>query len=717
MNNIETEKYFTKNGEPYFLISGEVHYFRIKANKWKKHLHLLKESGANTVSTYIPWDWHEIEENTFDFDGNSNPKRNLIKFINLCNELELDLIVKPGPYILAEYNNQGLPRWLLKKLSKNAFAQDENGNIISEDLVTYLSDDFLEYTFKWYDKVLPIINSFQKKNDGPIIMMQICNEIGVFQWLSGNIDYNPKVISLYNDYIRKKYKDISSLNSVYSSNYQNFDEVKPPVGRIKNKTDYCAYFDFHLFFRHYYNQYITILKNKIRNYGIEVQLTHNIPGWIYGNASELPMLIGTYSEIIKNHNDIIFGLDHIPEFMSFRNAHSDFASNKILQAMQPNSPVWAAEFQSGTREHHVRAYVSDLESFYFASLAHGMKGFNYYMFSQGVNPEGKGFYGKTFYYQTALDANGKKLDLYDSIKKVNHFIRKEKIDLITSQTKADICVALYKPYFYTELTTSQLLKEKRLNVTDLGLFVDPRFLREEILFNGLMRGLQTLNYNYDVVDLENGDIKKFFNYKQLWVLSTEFMDAQTQKMLADYVKSGGNLIIYPVIPTLDLYLDKCEVMKNELSIIFSLKKSSHKVSAFGIDEVFTNFQQKLFFSEIDSEPIAFTEDGAICGIKKKVGKGQVIILGFAFGYSTDEHLQLYEKIIKQNKIKKQLEVSDNDIQFVVRESDKTRYIFFINYHNQKKTFYYKYNSVKTMTKLKNKITLEPFSYRVIKEKL
>lgn len=715
MSNTEAEKYFTKEGKPYFLISGEVHYFRIKANNWKKHLQLLKESGANTVSTYIPWDWHEIEENNFDFEGKTNPARNLIKFIKLCNELKLDLIVKPGPYILAEYENQGLPSWLLQKLSKDAFAQDENGNIISSDLVTYLSDEFLEYAIKWYDKVMPIISSFQKKNNGPIVMMQICNEIGVFQWLSGNIDYNPKVLELYNEFIKNKYKSIDTLNSVYSTNYQNFDELKPPVGKIKSKIDYCAYYDFHLFFRHYYNEYITILKNKIRSYDIEVQLTHNVPGWIYGNAAELPMLISTYSEIIKNHDDIIFGLDHIPEFVSFRNAHSDLACNKTLKAMQPNAPVWAAEFQSGTREHNVRAYASELETFYFASLAHGMKGFNYYMFSQGINPEGKGFYGKTFYYQTALDANAKKLDLFNSIKKVNNFIRKEDIDLITSKTRADICVALYKPYFYTELTTSQLLKEKRLNVSDLGLYVDPRFLREEILFNGLLRGLQTLNYNYDVMDLENSDLYILLNYKQLWVLSTEFMDADTQQKLADYVKSGGNMIIYPVIPSFDLYLNKCEVLKDELDINFSVRNSSHKVSAFGIDEVFTNFPQKQVFNATKDESIAFTRDKNVCGIKKKIGKGQVTILGFAFGYSTDEHLTLYEKIIKQGRVKKEIEISDNDIQYVIRESNKIRYIFFINYHNQEKTFYYKIISNNKKSNSGKKVTLNPYSYKIIRE--
>lgn len=89
-----------------------------------------------------------------------------------------------------------------------------------------------------------------------------------------------------------------------------------------------------------------------------------------------------------------------------------------------------------------------------------MKSFNYYMFSQGVNPKGKGFYGKTFYYQTPLSSKAVKTPLYDSIKRVNSIINKGKEDLLRSKTKSDVCVGLYKPYFYTELTTSQMLKKK-----------------------------------------------------------------------------------------------------------------------------------------------------------------------------------------------------------------------------------------------------------------
>jgi beta-galactosidase len=708
MSFSSAKEYFIKNGKTFFLISGEIHYFRLDPKLWEKHLRLLKQSGANTTSTYIPWDWHEYEEGKFDFSGETHPARNLIKYIKLCKKVGLDLIVKPGPYILAEYENQGLPGWLLKRCNKNAFALDENEKIISPDLMSYMSDEYLNFTFLWYDKIMPIIAEYQESKGGPIIMMQVCNEVGVFQWLSGKIDYNPFVIKLYKDFLQGKYNLIDNLNSVYGTKYPSFQKVSAPVGKIENKQDYCAYFDFHLFYRHYFSEYLDLLIKKIRSHSINIQLTHNIPGWIYGNAAELPMLISTYEEIMRTRKDLIFGLDHIPEFVSFRNAHSDLACNKILEAMQPYGPVWAAEFQSGTREHHVKCDGNDLETFYFASLAHGLKGFNYYMFSQGINPDGKGYYGKTFYYQTPLSENADKSLLYDSIKKINDFINRENEEFLLSETKADICVGLYKPYFYTELTTSQLLKEKRLYIEKLGLTLDPRFVREEIFFNGLLRSLQTLNFNYDISDLENSNVENLLRYKQLWVVTTEFMDAGTQKLLAAYVKKGGHLIIYPIIPTLDLYLNPCPVLKDELGVKLTKSVSPNKIDAFGIEDIYTVFKKKEIFQNISkTEIVSTTKTGEVCGIRKNIGDGIVTILGFAFGYTSDEHLHLIEKILSLDKIKRQIKVSDPDIQFVIRKGKKYFYLFLLNYHNQRKVF---------MANSK-KYTIKPFSYKVVKMKL
>ena len=184
------------------------------------------------------------------------------------------------------------------------------------------------------------------------------------------------------------------------------------------------------------------------------------------------------------------------------------------------------------------------------------------------------------------------------------------------------------------------------------------------------------------------------------------MDGEIQKLLSDYVKKGGYLILYPVIPTLDLYLHPCSVLKGELKIQFTKSISSNKVDAYNIEDVFTLFNEKLIFQAEKSEIVAKTKMGEVCGMEKKVGKGNITVLGFAFGYSSDEHLLLLEKILSRKRIKRQAKVSDPDIQFVIRKGNKCSYLFLLNYHNKKKTF--KVNA--------KEYTLNSFSFKVVKMK-
>jgi beta-galactosidase len=678
--------HFIKDGKPHFVVSGEIHYFRLDVRLWEKHLRALKAAGANTTSTYIPWDWHAPSPEETDFTGLTHPGRNLIRYMELCAKVGLDLIVKPGPYILAEYEVHGLPPWFLERCGRGARAQDEHGNVIAPELMCYMSEEFLRNAFAWYDQVMPLLSMFQEKNGGPITMMQICNEVGIFQWLSGRIDYNPAVTDLYRAWLEERYGEISRVNAQYGTTWGDFGAALPPRGMIENRNDYRAYYDFHLFYRHYFALYLDILAKRVRSYGIETQLTHNIPGWIFGNAAELPMLISTYEEVMRTRKDIVFGLDHIPEFFSYRNAHSDLACNKILAAMQPYGPVWAAEYQAGTREHFVRNDPGDMDAFYAASLAHGLNGFNYYMFSGGVNPEGRGYYGKSFYYQTPLDPGGKPTPLYAVAKKNAAFIRREGENLLASRARARVCVGLYKPYFYTELTTSQMLREKRLHAEKIGLAFDPRFVREELFFNGILRGLQTLNFNYDISDLEIAPVRDLLRYRQLWVVAAEFMDAPTQERLAAYVAGGGHLIVTPVVPTLDEYLRPCTILRDALGLRFTGSPACGKVKAFGIDEIYSPVGYRQIFDATAATAVATTPEGAVCGVSAASGKGRVTALGFAFGYTTDDHLILLEKIVARDRITRDARVSDPDIQFVLRRGKKRSYLFLMNYHNRKTSF-------------------------------
>ena len=104
------KKSFMINGKPGFLISGEFHYFRVPKEAWRTRLQLLKGAGMNCVATLVPWVIHEPVEGSFVFGD--VPERDLEGFLKLCNEMQLYVLCRPGPYQYSEMYHGGLPGWL-----------------------------------------------------------------------------------------------------------------------------------------------------------------------------------------------------------------------------------------------------------------------------------------------------------------------------------------------------------------------------------------------------------------------------------------------------------------------------------------------------------------------------------------------------------------------------------------------------------------------------
>lgn len=152
---------FYLNGEPFQVRSGAMHYFRIPSIYWEDRLLKLKECGFNTVETYIAWNVHEENEGEFRFDG----EKDFGKFLDIANKLGLYAIVRPGPYICAEWEMGGFPAWLLKypniKLRCN-------------------NPIYLEKVEKYIENIAPIIRPRLCKNGGNVLMMQVENEYGSY---------------------------------------------------------------------------------------------------------------------------------------------------------------------------------------------------------------------------------------------------------------------------------------------------------------------------------------------------------------------------------------------------------------------------------------------------------------------------------------------------------------------------------------------------------
>ncbi|MGO4789983.1 beta-galactosidase [Paenibacillus sp. 2KB_20] len=152
---------FVLGDEPIQILSGAIHYFRIVPEYWEDRLMKLKSCGLNTVESYIPWNLHEPEEGQFMFDGIADLER----FVQIAGDLGLHVILRPSPYICAEWEFGGLPSWLLQYPDIHLRCMDPV---------------YLEKVDHYYDELIPRLVPLLTSNGGPVIAMQIENEYGSY---------------------------------------------------------------------------------------------------------------------------------------------------------------------------------------------------------------------------------------------------------------------------------------------------------------------------------------------------------------------------------------------------------------------------------------------------------------------------------------------------------------------------------------------------------
>ncbi len=152
---------FLLNGEPFIVKAAEVHYPRIPRPYWEHRIQMCKALGMNAVCIYIFWNIHEQQEGVFDFTDNND----VAEFCRIAQKNGMYVIVRPGPYVCAEWEMGGLPWWLLKKKDIRLREQDPY---------------FMERVKIFEQKVGEQLAGLTIQNGGPIIMIQVENEYGSY---------------------------------------------------------------------------------------------------------------------------------------------------------------------------------------------------------------------------------------------------------------------------------------------------------------------------------------------------------------------------------------------------------------------------------------------------------------------------------------------------------------------------------------------------------
>ncbi|MBO5934004.1 MAG: beta-galactosidase [Clostridia bacterium] len=147
------------NGEPFTIVAGAIHYFRIPKEYWRDRLLKLKACGFNTVETYVAWNCHQPNEDAFNFNENNN----IEEFLDIAASIGLYAIVRPGPYIGGEWEFGGFPWWILRY----------------DDIeLRCMNERYLSLVDKYFDELIPRLATHQISKGGNILMFQVENEYG-----------------------------------------------------------------------------------------------------------------------------------------------------------------------------------------------------------------------------------------------------------------------------------------------------------------------------------------------------------------------------------------------------------------------------------------------------------------------------------------------------------------------------------------------------------
>ncbi len=178
MSAFEIRDCFYLDGAPFQIISGCIHYFRVPPAYWDDRLKKLKATGCNTVETYIPWNLHEPRRGEFRFDGGLD----VGAFLRLAQANGLYAIVRPSPYVCAEWEFGGLPAWLLE--GENIPLRTHEG-------------PFLGLVDRYYRALFPHLVPLQIDRGGPVLLMQVENEFGA--WGAEDPEYLAALAGLMRD--------------------------------------------------------------------------------------------------------------------------------------------------------------------------------------------------------------------------------------------------------------------------------------------------------------------------------------------------------------------------------------------------------------------------------------------------------------------------------------------------------------------------------------
>ncbi|HUU70571.1 MAG TPA: beta-galactosidase [Planctomycetota bacterium] len=672
------------DGKKHHLFTGEVHYWRLEPRYWRPVLSALKETGMEWVGLYVPWRVHDKGVHQYDFEGKTDERLDLPRFLELIAEMGLMAYFRPGPLIVSEMACGGYPDWLghagpeymvwtaTGEVPKGFPGENNPGSCPS-----YLHPTYLKHCRTYLAAVNRAVAPFLHQNGGPIKLYQLDNEVSLIcRNAMFQSDYNPHIVGPggeYHQWLQAKYGSLEAI--AYGDGMRSIEEIAPP--RDLNgfgKVPFSWYFDWAEFKEFILAEYIRRLRKIHEDCGVKdvafcTNLNPHRPDSIPTNWHE-------ETRACTGCNPGIVGYDFYRGPFLSRTGYGSIA--RISRMLSSYFPLpWSAEFMCGFwfedysggsypyAEHH--EFMAD------TAIAHGLRGISWYM-----------FHDREYWGGSPVSSKGHRRCAYDALCTIMRFVNGAK-DFGSLREEREVGVFTYRPYHrHTFLGDPMPADDSRVNLGPPEIDGIPagRTSRE---VEGLYPLLADAGYHPGAIDpdVNPGALKQ---YRAVFAPTQTFMDDATQRLLLEYVRDGGTLITGPAVPVKDLEMRPAGVLGSVVSATpaGSLGKGTRFPTALG------DLAVEGEWYAVSGEPVLCDASGRVLAAQTALGRGRFILLATYFAQSDNpsdlaHNHELCRHLLELAGVKPYARIDVKNVKVVVLAGGGETFVYLLNHDRRAHT--------------------------------
>ncbi|GAB2564745.1 hypothetical protein GCM10027269_19020 [Kribbella endophytica] len=551
------------DGKPSLMLSGEVHYFRLSRADWESRLDLLVAAGCDAVATYIPWLVHELPDGSVDLVGRTSPYRDLAGFLELAASRGLSVIARPGPFVMAELKNEGLP-FSVYEPGVGSIGWDSTPAPTRD--VDYLAPAYLASVKRWYGEVMPLLASRLAPVGGPVVAVQLDNEVGMLSWVTNTPDLGDAAVDDFGAWVRDRLGVKAFGLEVDDVEGWRAGVRSPAAGSLE------LHHELSVFQRDRYARYFAFLRREAESHGVTgVPFLINLHGTGEGRGRTYPIGISQLFDSYSGQPGMTSGSDHYLGDLTVENVADLYVMNAFMAAVHSeDQPLTSLEFEAGLGDYGEdlsrQVPPSALELKTRLCVAQGNRLLNYYLFAGGHNPPldvpvGDGndriaFTGERHGFTAPVGPEGQLNPSYAVLASTLADLRSYGDVLADSDEEYDDVVLGFVPDHYLTEYCHPGDDVRREQVANLERF------RGMGLRDVLARSLLLAGFSFPAVNLQSD----FSTTRVLCLASTPTLAADVQHRLADFVLAGGRLLLVGALPTQTPDGTPCTVLADALSL-------------------------------------------------------------------------------------------------------------------------------------------------------